>query len=389
MTLLWFRNPRLLFTLLFCLVPHCAFCFTADLLSFVRGEHNDNIFFADSSEESDIITTVSGSLNLAEKSERLNLALSARLDQLLYRDHSDFNDLEEFYKAKLSYQLTELFLLRCSADYSVQYRADRDVAVGGFSYGTDETRATLFSLGADLSHTEKLTSFYSYSYGETTDASPANNDYQSQSALVGLSLALDIDLPTSLRLYGNGSWLDFSSSETDSYLLTLGLRQQFTELLSLTLDVGPRFSRATSKISGSSQRENNTDWGGSLDLNFQGETSRAAIILSRSIQGSSSYDGAIQRNSAKIEGTLRFTEFSWCSLSYIYNENKGDTKYSFRSNLDEQAHTITPTLRYEFSRSWSILTRYHYSHIYNRETGSNRSRNALWLELSYNLPILE
>ena len=70
-------------------------------------EYNDNIFIVPSSAPSsqklhDYISTTSGGLQLLDNTELMKLDVSARVDQLIYRDNPRFDSTDQFYKASLA-----------------------------------------------------------------------------------------------------------------------------------------------------------------------------------------------------------------------------------------------------------------------------------------------
>ena len=56
----------------------------------VRGEYNDNIFYTADDTEDDFITTISAGLELIERTERVDLNLSALVSPFFYDDYNDF-----------------------------------------------------------------------------------------------------------------------------------------------------------------------------------------------------------------------------------------------------------------------------------------------------------
>ncbi|MGB5896241.1 MAG: hypothetical protein WBG58_18850, partial [Ignavibacteriaceae bacterium] len=92
----------------------------------VRGEYNDNIFYTVDDTEDDFITTVSAGLELIERTERLDLDLSALLSPFYYADYSILDDVDQNYMGKVSYKINPSFGVNADALYNVSNRRDRD-----------------------------------------------------------------------------------------------------------------------------------------------------------------------------------------------------------------------------------------------------------------------
>ncbi|MCJ7601133.1 MAG: hypothetical protein MUO63_06450, partial [Desulfobulbaceae bacterium] len=130
----------------------------------IREEYNDNIFFSDDTEQDDFITTASVGLEMRERTELLTANLVTRFDGLAYADYNELNDIEEYYKGSLKYQLNQSVRLSADAGYSVDSRPDRDLDVTGYVFTSDVRRRQDYSCSADYQASEKTALFTSYSY---------------------------------------------------------------------------------------------------------------------------------------------------------------------------------------------------------------------------------
>lgn len=63
----------------------------------LREEYNDNIFFTTDNETRSFITTISPGLELRERSEPMDLGLTARVDVLRYTDESALDTANQYY----------------------------------------------------------------------------------------------------------------------------------------------------------------------------------------------------------------------------------------------------------------------------------------------------
>ncbi|PQP32944.1 hypothetical protein C6A36_01810, partial [Desulfobacteraceae bacterium SEEP-SAG10] len=130
----------------------------------VREEYNDNILYTSSDEIDDWITTISPGLELVERTEQLNLNLSATVSPFFYADHSDFDDVNQNYRARGSYQISELLGVNATARYDVSNRPDRDIETTGMVESVDERKRQDYGFGVDYQLTEIAAMALSFGY---------------------------------------------------------------------------------------------------------------------------------------------------------------------------------------------------------------------------------
>ena len=93
----------------------------------VREEYNDNIFYTTNDTVDDFITTIRLGLELIERTERLNLNISATVSPFFYADLTDLDDIDQNYWGGGSYQISTLLGVNAHALYDVSNRRDRDI----------------------------------------------------------------------------------------------------------------------------------------------------------------------------------------------------------------------------------------------------------------------
>ena len=120
----------------------------------VREEYNDNIFYSYHDEVDDWITTVSPGLELIERTEQLDLNLSATVSPIFYADHSDWDDVDQNYGATGAYKITPLLGVNANALYDVSNRPDRDIETTGMVESVDERKRQDYGFGVDYQLTE-------------------------------------------------------------------------------------------------------------------------------------------------------------------------------------------------------------------------------------------
>ena len=353
----------------------------------LREEYNDNIFFSEDTVQDDFITTASAGLALRERTERLTADLVTRIDGLAYADHTELNDIEEYYKGSLGYQLNPFVKLSADAGYSVDSRPDRDIDVTGLVFSNDVRRRQSYSGAAEYQATEKTAFFSSYSYQDDQFEIEDTEEFTGQNVMLGLTRSLALIKPTALRFYGHYSHYDFFSSKVDNYSLTAGFSRQVTEKLSFILDAGPRYTE------GSEKRTTNTSYdsglGGRFSLTYAEELTSADLSLFHEISGSGGRDGATERTGLQLAVKRRIADRSSVRLAIDSFLNKADRETAFVSDLDELTTTVSPSLHYEFTPEIFGEAAYRYTLVDDREVEHERHRNLVFIKLTYQYPVVE
>lgn len=353
----------------------------------IREEYNDNIFFSDDLEQDDFITTASVGLEVRERTELLKANLITRLDGLYYADNRELNDIEEFYKGSVGYQLNSFLRLSADAGYSVDSRSDRDLDVTGYVFTTDVRRRQEYSFSGDYQASEKTSLFSSYSYLDDQFETSEVDEFTGQNVLAGLTYSLDFTKPTAARVYGRYSHYNFYSSKVDNYSVTAGFSRQFSEKLSYVFDIGPRYTEGSEKRTGETSYDNGV--GGQFTLTYNEELTTAEMNIFHEVTGSSGRDGATKRTGLVLSLKHRIGERSSVRLGINSYLNKAARDAAYVSDLNELTTTLTPSLRYEFNPELFCETAYRYTVIADREADHEKQRNLVFIKLTYKYPVVE
>lgn len=353
----------------------------------IREEYNDNILFDDDTEQDDFITTTSLGLEMRERTELLTANLATRFDGLVYADYNEYNDIEEYYKGSLAYQLTQFLKLSADAGYSVDSRPDRDLDVTGYVFASDVRRRQEYSCAADYQASEKTSLFTSYSYQDDQFETNETDDFTGQNVLAGLTRSLDLTKPTAARLYSRYSHYDFSSARVDNYSVTVGFSRQFSEKLNAVFDIGPRYTEGSDKTTGDTAYDSGL--GGRFTLTYQEELTTAEMNIFHEVTGSSGRDGATERTGLVLALKHRIGDRSSVRLGIDSYLNKADSDAAFVSDLNELTTSLTPSLHYEFNPLLFCEGAYRYTVIDDREDDRERHRNLVYVKLTYKYPVVE
>src|SRR4030042_593755 len=94
-----------------------------------KEEYNDNIFFTEEDRTKDFVTTLSPGLELIDRTEKLDLNLSARVNVLRYWSNGDLDRVNQFYRGRIGYSLHPKLKLSANAAYTRDFTPDRDLEV--------------------------------------------------------------------------------------------------------------------------------------------------------------------------------------------------------------------------------------------------------------------
>ncbi len=354
----------------------------------VKEEYNDNIFVTQSGEIDDYITTLSPGIELEQRTARLNLRLSGRIDGLIYTDNNDLNHMDQDYTGRVHYQLTPRMGGGFETGYLRDSRPDRDIPTTGLVLGTDIRHRLRFRAFGDYSLTEKTAAAISYAYNkEEFDEAPLN-DFSSHTADIGFTHNLETLWKSTLgRMNFGYTIVDYTSSKVDNYSATLGIERRLSEFYRFVFDIGPRFTRTEFNIPWVAPNE---VWGvrGQISLTYGGEYTNIGLNFSHDVQPASGRTGATERTGLSTRIGRRFSDKFRGDLSASYFLNKSDQAEFTLSNIDENSFRIQPRLRYEFTRDMALEAYYAYTIINNQVTDTQRVQNIIYFRFTLRYPLL-
>jgi len=371
----------------------------------VREEYNDNILYTSRDEIDDWITTVSPGLEVIQRTEQLDLNLSAIVSPIYYADHSDFDEVDQNYGARASYQITSLFGVNATARYDVTNRPDRDIETTGMVESVDERKRQQYELGFDYRLTEVVAMAFSVGYLQD-DWDSDNFDRQ------------DLEAPTATLnfTYDMGQWWDstisrlnlgfgryeYESTDTYNYFGSLGVQHWFTETVNLIVDLGVRYTDSDYDrpervfvppffYQVRTVEKNNSDYGGvgQAILEIRRELTRGSIRIGYDIRPASGEGTVVERTDVVLNLRRKFAERSVIGITTGYYKNKADSdEFSFRET-DEDTFFIRPRIRWEFLDHYTLEAGYNFSYVDDRAENNDTRRSLVYLQVAYGLPLFE
>jgi hypothetical protein len=371
----------------------------------VRGEYNDNIFFNSKDETDDFIFAIKPGLELIERTERLNVKLSAQVAPFFYADNSDLDDVDQDYIGRIDYQFTPKFNGRADAFFIVDNRPDRDLLTTGLIQGVDQRKRYHAGGGANYLLSEKTALDLSYDYNRD-DWDKDVIDQEDLTANVA-DLALNYNLGSwlaattgSLRFgYSN---FEYDTSETDSFFGGVGLQHRLSELFSFEVDLGARYVDSEFDVVGLTEvlpgiflpvtrQESNSGWGGvgTAILEYRGEKTRTSFLASHDLAAATGRQGPTQLTRFIFSVSHRLLEDLRLGFLAGFYHNKADAGDFTARGFDEYTFRLRPSIRWEFYENFTLEGVYTYNHLQNEITNTDTTRNDIYFQLAYGLPLFD
>lgn len=355
----------------------------------VREEYNDNIFFEDHGEIDDWITTISPSLTLMNRTERMDLNLSARGDGTKYGQNDELNEFDHHYIGNLSYRMTSRITVSGNAGYTVDSRSDRDIETTGRVQSTERRKRYTGGLAGNFVLSEKSAMSLSYAYEQNDFDDPESEDDKFHNSNLGFTHDLSAFFPRTIGRINLGySYYDSSDTTIDTYSGTVGVSYEITEVFNFLVDLGAQYSRSEILVV---EKEKDNEWGGvgQMALSYRGELTSATLSVQKNISPASGENGTTDRTSFLFNIRRRLAEKFSASLSVAYFLNKADAGELATEDIDDRTISISPGISYEIIDDLVLDISYTYTKVRDREDNSRLRRNLVFARLTYQYPLFE
>jgi hypothetical protein len=371
-------------------------------------EYSDNILFTSNFEEEDFISTISGGLDIRQKTETLNAGLYARLDQLLYWEFDELNFLNKYFYGDLKYRQTERLNIGATAGYSEDSRRDRDADTTGLLV-TGDREITYVSLLSDYHFTETTRGEMALGYKWITiddifkteddddfsvDISFLTNLNQYFKNTTGILNLSYLRYVADIESHVNGptqSSTVFQENDSDIFQFSTGFSKDITEIYNVYCLAGASYTQ-TNEGGSIQRRVTGTDiiisdatipeaeddnWGGVLSAGLKYDM---GLSLSQDMRGASGANGTVQRTAlagniyGRVTDKFSLTLNASCYLNQNETINQPDT--------DDFTANIQPGFRYKFVRDFFLSGYYRFTSVENRQDDTFRQRNLIYFAIT-------
>ena len=340
-------------------------------------EYNDNLFFSRTDTLDDFVVKASPEFDLAYTSDKIYMKTGMLFDFYEYLDNSYLSDSYYTLDFQNRFSLTEKAGLSLDFIAEKSRSLDSDLAETGTITVFNDKRTGSLSLGYSYLFTDRLEVNINSSYAKIDYDSELHTDYKSQyfSATVYRKLANRVDTII-IQPYYSGFRTELS--DVDSFGLYTGLSHLFNETLSVSLNIGARYTETSYFYIFKED-----DWGGLANISVEksGETWKSGLSLSRDLKFGS-YGEAIETNQVK----LNFEKNIYDDLKYSFRGSYTDSDSSGRFRDEEtEYYNVTNSLEYRLNQDVTVGGSYTYASHYsdNWEVDEDADRNLIRINIKY------
>ena len=337
-------------------------------------------------------------------------------------EHDDLDAVDQLYDGQLNRKWSPRFSTTLYADYLFDERRERELSETGLLFSDDRRRRQTFGLSGQYLVSEKaaVSLAYNCSIEEFDDERTYDLEVHTLQMLVTRSLAPVLDRVTGrLQLVG-GLYeyrRDYDTSvqalgvfpidgtvddaqTIDYYSASLGLAYNWSTCMQLTADIGTRFTRSRRTLFAdygvnpfmpdSSTSDENESWGyvANLECIRFNETGQFSVMASHDLVPASGRDGATERTSLKLSGSVRLSGDWHADGSARGYLNRSDES-GVGADENELTVELRAGLRYAFDPRLSMGAYWRCSWLDDRKNHEDKTQNTVTVQLQWNWPIFE
>jgi len=374
----------------------------------IKEEYNDNLFFTEKDKKDDFITTITPGIELIDRTERLDLNLSARLGGLIYAKNEDLNFLNQIYSGRLRYLLHQKLKFSADGGFTKDFSPDRDIEVTGLV--TKAIRRYKYNFGSGLEYTltEKTKTEFSYSFERYDyERDPEFVDTISHGVNFGLIHDLSQQISNTLGRANLGYYrYKFQDTDIDYYYGTIGMSRAISEKWNILIDGGASYTHSEFdverleltpflRIVREREKEKGVGWVAQATLSYRGEKTTKGekttgdLTFNHRMMPASGIVGVSERTSITLDIAHRFTYEFLGRLSVGYYLNRAERGKFSRASIDEATFRINPRVRYEFTKDIALEASYSFTLVKDKEADTDARRNLFMIYFIIQYPLFE
>lgn len=388
----------------------------------VEGRYTDNVFFDFNDYVSDYSTRISPGIKGGWDKEDWALMFSGTAHFFRYLEYDELDAVDQLYSGRLDRQWGLRFSTFLSANFLIDERRDRELSETGLLFDDGRRWRQTYGLGGQYQMGELTIMSLSYNLQVEDFDNETNYDAGIHSVQLLVSRNLDSiwenstgrfqtagkfyeyrrDYHVTEDLLGDPVGMEVEDRQNiDYYSMSLGIGYQWTEKLSLTVDLGARFSRNEQQATHTFEPNNvgltaitdeeestSTGYVVLLEMNYKGEKGLFNVLASHDLAPASGRDGTTERSTLRLglERRLARQWFFDCSLRTYLNRSD---ESGVTSDDDELTVEVKTGLRYAFHPRWNLGAYWRTYWLDDRQLHVDRNQNTMTLLLDWNWPILE
>ena len=357
--------------------------------------YNDNVFVTSTNKIHDFISYTLGGLQLLDKTERLDLNMSAQGAQSFYKDHPGYDSTDLLSNGTAGYKLTDKLTLSGRAAFGRDSQPDDELLTTGLIYTTALREHYTYGATAAYSITEKTSASLSSDEGTYhTFNTPALKFFDTTWNSTGLAFQHDLSqFVSNTKGLLNLVYGDYSTTQgidVYSYEATTGVSYAFQEKWSVQVAAGAQRTETDFSTPGLVQRTE-YGWGGvgSASLKYQGEATSASFSASRDIAPAYGLSGPLERTSFAFSASRQFTYEISGVFSTGYFINKSSSSQFTATSIDIETLNVSPGVRYSLNKDMYLLASYTYTRYQDKVGGITADRNLFLVRFFVQHAVLE
>jgi hypothetical protein len=359
--------------------------------------YNDNILYATSNPISSWVTTLSPGLTLTNRTEKLDLMLSALVDIVRYTQQSDYNSENQYYKGRLGYTFSPKVSAQAEGGWSRDYTPDRDITTTGVALTNVQRDRTYAGLTGNWVLAERWATNASYFFEQDIYDSPQYSNVTGNQFSLGLNH--DLGLATKGRFNAGYASYRYSAQDTNSYWGTVGFEYRYHELWTLIVDGGARLANTKYQVTQLQPlppffvtvSQTSDVWGGvgKASLNYNGEKTIFSLSAGYDLSPGSGLNTSTQRTSFVFDIRYRLTYELSAALATGYFLNYAAAGDYGTTSVNEATIFANPSLRYEFTRDMYLEMFYNFATTDYKNTNTSAQRNLVFARFYVQYPLFE
>ncbi|MGD0231633.1 MAG: hypothetical protein ABSC19_14995 [Syntrophorhabdales bacterium] len=366
-------------------------------------EYNDNVFVTPTQQVHDVISTTSGGMELLENTERTNLDLSAKVNELVYCRNPSLDSTDQAYNGTLLYAVSPTLSLLTRGSFITDSRPDRLLYTTGLVLNSSRAEHSTGGITGSYNLTDTTTASLAYDYGHDWYRSSQLVDFTSDASSLSFVHDMSRYIPSAkASLTFAYSRYDFTGMEIDNYEAQAGLQYALHEKWSFLMNVGPRYTESTFQamellgIVGrreyyTIQNQTASGWApaGSATLSYKGEVTTGDLTLNRDVMPAYGSLGTVERTAVTLTANRRLTYELSGTLSAGYFTNVSKAGQFAVNAINYETYFATPGIRYEFNRDMYLEGSYSFVEVDNKEAGTTAFRNLFMVRFFVQHAIME
>lgn len=369
----------------------------------LKEEFNDNIFFSVTSPTRAFMTVVSPDLDVTSSTETTKLLLNVGVDAFLYQDNRDGKTtaVNHSLRGQARSKPMPRLAIGSSLAYRVSNQPDQAIEQSGVVLNATRRKRQSYAADAqyDLSELVSCTIDYAYIKDDYTDPSLLDTAHHS----AGVQLGYDVGrwlMPAHLFVAFHGDKYTNTDGQTQNFTATVGVRRGITERLSVSSQIGGRYTEAAylasvpdvtapDGIRRVHEDAYGNGWVGQISAEHVGEVTRANLSFSHDVTVAAGRSTPTEATTLSADMQYRMTADFTVKGAAGYQWDRTSFAELQYGDVRQQTLRFSAGISYAFTKDMSLSASYAHTELADRERGTDVSRNVVFIGLTFKQPLFD